>query len=169
MIFITSDYINGFIHPFHGLDHILVMLSIGVLAFRLRDMYMWLLPVTFVAIMEIGSLVSHFAFKIPDTESMILLSCFIVSVISLKKENFSIPFILFIISYFAFFHGYAHAVEFSSKDGFFSYNIGFIVATLLLHTIGIMCAQVIDRSKFLTNFSNFFENMVRYYSIFAFF
>ena len=51
-------FADGFTHPLGGLDHILAMVTVGVLAWQLGGRAIWLLPASFVALMAIGGLLA---------------------------------------------------------------------------------------------------------------
>src|SRR5688500_18983774 len=42
---------SGIAHPFHGWDHLLAMVAVGVWAAQLGDRARWLVPVAFVGVM----------------------------------------------------------------------------------------------------------------------
>ena len=50
---------QGFIHPIGGLDHVLAMVAVGVLAARLGGRALWALPASFVATMAIGAVLGR--------------------------------------------------------------------------------------------------------------
>src|SRR5216683_6023046 len=45
---------DGFAHPLDGLDHILAMVAVGILAWQLGGRAIWLLPTSFVSLMALG-------------------------------------------------------------------------------------------------------------------
>jgi urease accessory protein len=49
---------DGLLHPLHGLDHLLAMVAVGLLAWQMGGAARWMLPVTFVAVMAVGALPS---------------------------------------------------------------------------------------------------------------
>ena len=48
--------VHGFSHPFSGLDHVLAMTSVGLLAARLGGRALWLVPLSFVAVMTVAGI-----------------------------------------------------------------------------------------------------------------
>ncbi len=53
---VTGDFTAGFIHPLVGLDHILAMLAVGLLAAQNTGKSLVLLPALFVAVMAVGGI-----------------------------------------------------------------------------------------------------------------
>ena len=50
----TAGLLHGFMHPIGGLDHVLAMVAVGVFAFVLGGRALWLVPLSFVAMMVVG-------------------------------------------------------------------------------------------------------------------
>src|SRR5438045_3808023 len=46
---------EGLLHPFTGLDHVLAMVAVGLWASQLGGRALWLLPLTFPAVMAVGA------------------------------------------------------------------------------------------------------------------
>jgi urease accessory protein len=139
----TVGWHSGFIHPLHGGDHFLTMLAVGVWAAQLRGSAIWLLPVTFVSVMSLGSLAGAAGLFIPIAELLILLSCLVFSVLIVRRVRFSRQINVAIVAFFAFFHGFAHGQEISTSASLISYTLGFMVATLLLHGAGILLVKLL--------------------------
>jgi hypothetical protein len=47
----VNGWSDGFNHPLHGWDHLLVMVAVGVWAAQQRGRAGWLIPLTFVTVM----------------------------------------------------------------------------------------------------------------------
>jgi len=137
-----GDWSNGFNHPLHGWDHLLTMLAVGIWAAQLRGQAIWLLPLAFVGVMSLGGLAGAAGLSIPSVEVIILLSGAVFSVLIVHKARFSVKINVLIVAFFAFFHGFAHGYEISASASLFSYTLGFVVATLLLHGAGIITARL---------------------------
>jgi len=52
----NSGFIHGFMHPIAGLDHILAMVTVGILAYQIGGRALWLVPASFLAVMAAGGL-----------------------------------------------------------------------------------------------------------------
>jgi hydrogenase/urease accessory protein HupE len=138
----VSGWNSGFTHPLHGGDHFLTMLAVGIWAAQLRGQAIWLLPLTFVGVMSLGGLAGAAGIFIPSAEVIILLSCLVFSVLVVRKIRFSSQINVAIVAFFAFFHGFAHGQEISTSASLISYTLGFMVATLLLHSAGILIVKL---------------------------
>ena len=49
-------FTNGFTHPVFGLDHLLAMLSVGILSAQMGGRAIWTVPLTFVSFMLVGGI-----------------------------------------------------------------------------------------------------------------
>jgi len=134
---------NGFSHPLGGWDHLLTMLAVGIWAAQLRGQAIWMLPLAFVGVMSLGGLAGAAGLTIPSVEGIILLSCAVFAVLITRKIRFSAKVNVFIVAFFAFFHGFAHGQEISTSASLLSYTLGFMLATLLLHGAGILVAKLV--------------------------
>jgi hydrogenase/urease accessory protein HupE len=137
------DLSSGFLHPLEGWDHVVTMLGVGIWAAQLRGKAIWLLPSTFVGVMSLGGISGAAKYlAVPSAEVLIVLSCFVFSVLIIRKIRFTTQINVLIVAFFAFFHGFAHGQEISASASLISYTLGFMVATLLLHGAGILVAKI---------------------------
>ena len=58
----------GFAHPFTGLDHLLAMVAVGLWASQLGGRALWLLPLTFPAVMAAGAALGFSGVALPWVE-----------------------------------------------------------------------------------------------------
>ncbi len=141
--FVFTDALdNGFHHPLQGWDHIATMIAVGIWAAQLRGQAIWLLPLTFVSVMSLGGLAGAVGISLPSVEIMVLLSGMVFSVFIARKVRFNARMNVLIVAFFAFFHGYVHGQEISASASLISYTVGFVIATALLHGIGILTSRV---------------------------
>src|ERR1019366_5193570 len=59
---------SGFAHPWHGLDHILAMVAVGLWAAQLGGRARWLVPASFVGVMAFGAAIAMAGIHIPFVE-----------------------------------------------------------------------------------------------------
>ena len=141
--FVFTDALdNGFHHPLQGWDHIATMIAVGIWAAQLRGQAIWLLPLTFVSVMSLGGLAGAVGISLPSVEIMVLLSGLVFSVFIARKARMNARVNVLIVAFFAFFHGYVHGQEISASASLISYTAGFVIATALLHGIGILTSRV---------------------------
>ena len=138
----VSGWHDGFNHPLHGWDHLLVMLAVGIWAAQLRGRAVWRLPLAFVGVMSLGGLAGVAGVSVPGAEMMILFSVVVFGVLVVRRVHFRARASVLIVGFFAFFHGFAHGQEMPASASLLSFGLGFALATLLLHGAGIVTARL---------------------------
>lgn len=136
---------HGFSHPIGGLDHVLAMVAVGLLAASLGGRAIWLVPAAFVFVMAAGGALAMSQVHVPFVELGIAAS---VAVLGLAVAvHLSIPTIaaMALVGFFAVFHGFAHGAEMPANASGAGYAAGFMLATALLHAIGVGLGLAIAR------------------------
>ena len=141
----TKGFWHGLGHPLGGLDHILAMVAVGLLAVQIGGRALWVVPSAFVAVMAASSVLGHFAVPLPFVEQGILASDFILGLLLLFAPRLPLIFSASIVGILAIFHGYAHGAEMPATVTGLTYGIGFILATIGLHLSGIGIGLGLDR------------------------
>ncbi len=131
-------FVHGFLHPLGGVDHLLAMIAVGLLAAHLGGRALWLVPLSFVALMAAGGAVGFAGIPVPYVELGIALSVVVLGLLVALRPGLPLAAAMLIAGSFAIFHGYAHGAELPAGDSPVLYAAGFLVATALLHLAGIM-------------------------------
>lgn len=140
----THSLSSGFAHPFTGLDHMLVMVAVGLYAMRATASPI-LLPAVFVAFMALGGALGAFGVPVAFAEEGILASVAIMAVLALAAPRMSLVLVAPMVAAFAILHGYAHGAEMAAGEAFLPYAVGFVVATALLHGAGVGIGALLPR------------------------
>jgi urease accessory protein len=135
----------GFLHPLGGLDHVLAMVAVGLLAWNLGGRALWLVPLAFVAAMAAAGAIGMAGTALPLVELGIGLS--VVAIGGLVALGLRLPTALAmgIAAVFAIFHGHAHGTEMDPTASGLAYGVGFVAATVLLHATGILAGFGLGR------------------------
>ncbi|MGJ7041098.1 urease accessory protein [Shinella sp. BE166] len=131
-----GSFMAGFSHPLFGLDHILVMVAVGLWAAQIGGKALWAVPTAFVATMALGFGVALAGIGLPFVEPAILASVVALGLLVAMAVKLDTVVSAAIVAVFALFHGHAHGGELGSA-GALSFGIGFVIATALLHGAGI--------------------------------
>ena len=131
------SFAEGLLHPFTGLDHVLAMVAVGLWASQLGGRALWLLPLTFPAVMAIGAALGLSGVTLPWVEIGIAGSVMVLGAVVALALRPSLAISIPLIGAFAVLHGYSHGIELPANASALSYGAGFIAATLVLHAIGI--------------------------------
>jgi urease accessory protein len=133
----TSGFMYGFMHPLGGLDHQLAMILVGIFAYQLGGRALWLAPLTFVGIMAFGGFLGITGIPVPFIEIGIALSVIVLGAIVAFGVKVPVAVAMGIVGLFAVFHGHAHGSEMPMDASGVEYGLGFMLATALLHAVGI--------------------------------
>jgi urease accessory protein len=138
-------FAHGFAHPFGGLDHVLAMVAVGLLAAHLGGRALWLVPSSFLAMMAAGGALGMAGLPLPHAEIAIALSVVVLGLAIALRIGVPTLAAMGLVGFFAVFHGFAHGSEMSAGGSLYAYAFGFIAATALLHAAGMAFGILIDR------------------------
>jgi urease accessory protein len=133
----ASGFMHGFMHPLGGLDHLLAMVMVGVFAYQLGGRALWLVPLTFIAVMALGGFLGVAAIPLPFVEIGIALSVVVLGAIVAFGVKAPVAAAMALVGVFAMFHGHAHGTEMPMDASGVAYGAGFMLATAVLHALGI--------------------------------
>ncbi|KRB61193.1 urease accessory protein [Rhizobium sp. Root708] len=141
----TSGFAHGFSHPMSGLDHLLAMVMVGVLAWQLGGRATWIMPSTFVLVMAFGGALGVGGISVPFVEAGIALSVVVLGAIVAFGIQAPVAIVCGLVGLFAVFHGHAHGSEMPAAASALSYASGFMIATALLHGVGLALGYLVGR------------------------
>ena len=141
----TASFAAGVAHPLSGLDHITVMVAVGLWAALKGQRALWVWPATFVGVMLIGGALGMAHVPVPFVEPGILASVVALGLLVALAVDLPVAVGAAIIGVFAIFHGHAHGAEVAENVGGLEYMTGFALATASLHAIGIGFALTMQR------------------------
>ena len=133
----AHDLVHGFLHPIGGLDHILAMVAVGLLAAQLGGRALWLVPTAFVGVMTVAAMVGAAGIVPSHLETGLAASVFVLGAVVALGLGMPAGLAAAIVGVFAVFHGVAHGAEIPPTVAGLSYGAGFVTATALLHAAGI--------------------------------
>jgi len=133
----TSSFTAGFMHPLSGLDHMTVMIAVGLWAALKGGRAIWAWPAAFVGVMLGGAALGMAHVPVPFVEPGILASVVALGLLVALAVDLPVSAGVAIIGLFALFHGHAHGTEVPENAGGLEYMAGFAIATVMLHAVGI--------------------------------
>jgi urease accessory protein len=131
-----GSFMAGVSHPLFGVDHILVMVAVGLWAAQIGGRALWGVPAAFVATMAAGFALAVSGIGLPFVEPAILASVVALGLLVAMAVKLDTVMSAAIVAVFALFHGHAHGGELGTA-GALAFGIGFVVATAFLHIAGI--------------------------------
>ncbi|GAB6065727.1 HupE/UreJ family protein [Aquifex pyrophilus] len=136
----TDAFTSGLLHPITGIDHLAVMVAVGMLGAYLFGKKAFIPPAVFVSSMALGFVLGYYGVNIPFVENGILLSV-ALSGLLLILGNSRLSFILPALMIFGLFHGIAHGYE-APQGNPHLFALGFILSTSTLHVSGILIGKL---------------------------
>ncbi len=141
-----AGFTAGLLHPLTGLDHLLAMLAVGMLAVRCGGKALWLVPLTFMSCMLVGGFLAYAGVPMPLGEWAIALSVLVFgTMIAIATRPGALPACV-VVGLLATFHGHAHVAEMAAGLPLAAFCGGFLLSTALLHGMGIAIGVLMTRS-----------------------
>jgi urease accessory protein len=135
--------VQGFAHPFSGLDHILAMVAVGLWAAQIGRRALWVLPLAFPLAIAAGGLLGMSGVALPGIETGIAASVALLGLLIALAAKPQLLVAIGLVALFALFHGHAHGAELPAAASPLLYGLGFVAATALLHLIGLGIGQIL--------------------------
>ena len=140
-----QTFIDGFTHPFLGLDHLLAMLMVGIWSvLHARSNQVWLAPATFVGLLAVGAFLGQHGIVVPQLEPLVAASVLVLGVMLTLPFRLGLPAALAVIGGFALFHGMAHGGELEQGSAIMG---GIVLGSAVLHACGMAFAHRVLRSR----------------------
>ena len=139
---IAGGFLSGFSHPIKGLDHVVAMVAVGIWGAQLGAPAIWVLPVIFPLVMAFGGVLGAMGVPIPGIEIGIAVSAIALGALIAFAARPPLWIAAIAVGVFAIFHGYAHGAELPEATNAIFYSVGFVVATGLLHALGILIGVI---------------------------
>lgn len=152
----AAGFLVGLLHPALGLDHLLAMLSVGILSAQIGGRALWGVPLTFVGVMVLGALIGGYNFDLPLVEYGIALSVTVLGIALAAEKNMAIVWAMLFVGFFAVFHGHAHGTEMPDVGDPLLYGLGFVLGTAIIHLTGVLigvASRRIPKGPVLLRFS----------------
>ncbi|MCB1501248.1 MAG: HupE/UreJ family protein [Bauldia sp.] len=131
-----GSFMTGFGHPLFGLDHVVVMVAVGLWAATIGGRALWIVPASFVGTMAAGYVLAIAGVALPLVEPAIFASVVALGLLIAAAVRLPVGIGAMLVGAFALFHGFAHGEEIGAA-GAVTYGLGFALATALLHSAGI--------------------------------
>jgi urease accessory protein len=128
--------LDGVLHPLIGIDHLLVMLAVGLWAAMRGGKSLWLLPLAFLTAMGVGAGLSMLGIIVTAAESWVACSVVAAGVLVWRNTRMSMALAVALVAVFALAHGYVHAFELTDGTDALAYSAGFLLTTAILHGLG---------------------------------
>jgi len=92
--------------------------------------------------MAFGGMLGLIGAPLPGVEIGIAVSAIVLGALVLGRVRLPLAASVAVVAFFALFHGHAHGTELESGQNALLYSLGFVIATGLLHGVGIAIGLV---------------------------
>lgn len=134
----VGGFIPGFSHPILGFDHLLAMISVGILSAQMGGRAIWTVPATFVGLMLVGGVLGIQGVPLFSVELGIAFSVFALGIALAADKKLPPILAMIFVGIFAIFHGHAHGTEMPHLVKSELYALGFVAGTALIHVAGVL-------------------------------
>lgn len=139
----------GFLHPFGGFDHLLVMVAVGLWAVQLGGRALLLLPCAFVGSMVAGAALGLSGLHPLMAEPGILASLVLLGTALGMAWRPPVAVAALFAGLSGLCHGFAHGIEMPGGITPALYLAGMVCATGVLHGFGLGGGVLLGRKPFL--------------------
>lgn len=158
-----GGFLSGLVHPVLGYDHLLAMLSVGILSAQIGGRAIWTVPATFVCVMAIGGALGLIDIGLTSSELGIAASLVLLGLIIAAERKLPILLAMVGVGFFAIFHGYAHGTEMPTTAEPVLYALGFLTGTALIHIAGVVIGDIArhyESGKLILRFGGGFISVI---------
>lgn len=137
---VPAGIVAGLVHPLTGLDHLLVILAVGMLAGRQGGHALWVLPVTFLVAMAASAALTLDGAAWAGAELGVIASMLAAGAALALRIRGPLLATVAAAALFAAFHGHLHGAEAAPWAGT-GFLAGMLLATAALHAIGLVLGR----------------------------
>ena len=105
----AEGFLSGLGHPVIGIDHLVFVIAVGLLAASSKKLGM-IIPAVFVLATAIGTAIHLQSINLPVVEIIISASVLLIGIFLAKKEKTNLALLTVISAIAGIFHGYAYGL-----------------------------------------------------------
>jgi urease accessory protein len=139
----VSGLADGALHPLTGVDHLLAMVAVGLLAVLTGRVVAF--PATFLLGMAVGGAAGIAGVALPGVEIAIVTSVVVLGVAIAFAPRASATWLLALVAVAGLVHGNAHGAEAPTAANPLLYVLGFLAVTAALHAAGVLGGVALRR------------------------
>jgi len=140
-----AGFLDGFVHPWLGADHLLAMVAVGLYAARAKGAVLrWALPLTFILAAGTALVAARGGWLVPGVEGAILMTLLVLGLLVGARWTLAPTLALSLVAVIGALHGYAHGSEIPPAQSAWWFGLGMMFATAVLHTCGVVLAVLLQ-------------------------
>jgi urease accessory protein len=143
------SFTEGLLHPLTGVDHLLVILAVGLWAVLRGRRELWLLPCSFLLMMAAGAGLCFAGFTLSSAETWLAFSVVVSGLLVSTNYKMSSAVAVTFVAIFALSHGYIHGMALQTGADAVGYMGGFLLTTALLQGLSIIMGLLLSGTSIL--------------------
>lgn len=143
-----NGFMAGLTHPILGIDHLIAILGLSILATLKLENKWYILSLAFILPMAIGGVMGIGSEATLWIEKMIALSVGIIGLLMVVKRNIAVGILIILVVIFGAFHGFAHGAEMPESTTAVKYVSGFVVGATLISLLGWFIGLSIKKENY---------------------
>lgn len=141
------DCASGLAHPFHGWDHLLALVAVGLWAAQLGGAARWQVPVAFAGAMACGAALGTAGSLPAGVETIVVTSILILGLLTAAARRPRVALGVALVALLGLGHGLAHGAEMPPGATAAGYGAGLVLATVALQTVGFAVGHAARRTS----------------------
>jgi urease accessory protein len=136
----------GLGHPWLGVDHVIAMVVVGLLASTGGKHRLWWVPSAFIVSMTGGGVLGYQLGNVMGMPWAVALSVVALGIGLVRWRAIGAPRLLWLVAVAGVVQGWLHGANVAGSEGFASYQAGLVIATMILHATGLAVGIVIRQT-----------------------
>jgi len=143
----ATSLVGGALHPLRGADHLLAMVSVGIISALIGGRAIYWVPAMFVLFMTVGGVVGVFGVEMPMVEVGIGMSVVVLGAAISRPRLVPLWATMLVVGIFGSMHGNAHGLEMPTADAPVFYTLGFLITTTSIHIVGVVIGHYAAKAR----------------------
>ena len=145
-----NSFLEGLLHPWFGIDHLLATLAIGLLVVHVDKGSMIAVPIVFLSSLMAGAGLNGSGIWLPWGEPIVAISVILLGVALIPGRKYPELLLAVVVAFFGIFHGYVHGTESLTDSLPLDFLFGLLLGTSLLLGLGIWIGLWIEPTSKLS-------------------
>ncbi len=140
----VSGLLSGIAHPLMGLDHLIVILAVGLWLGASARRQAPLMIAVFLVFLGSGAVMGASGFALPNIEAGIAVSVLVAGLLVATRARLPSLVSVSLLALFALFHGTAHGAEMPAAITPLLYGAGLLISTAVLQLGAVRFGRMVQ-------------------------
>ena len=143
----NTDFLSGLLHPLLSVEHLLLLVTVGLLASFANKAVRWTLPISFVTAALVGLLLGNVSIGVTPLNSLLAASLVVLGVALTCRWDFGKFATPYVVGLFALLHGHSHGIETLHGKVALANIAGFILSCWVVMVVAIYLGMLAKQTK----------------------